>query len=91
MLKLMAKFQHIREEDYWIFPISFFNVLFVTLALYASVLLFRGPAVVLAFLGIWFTSNKIRHDYSDARARFHIATTIIMAIILALSIHFLTN
>lgn len=88
---VMAKFQHIREADYWIFPISFFNVLFVTIALYASVLMFRGPAIIAAFLGIWFTSNKVRLDYSDFRARFHIATTILMGIMLALAVHFLTN
>lgn len=88
---VMAKFQHIREADYWIFPIAFLNVLFVTIALYASVLMFRGPAVVAAFLGIWFTSNKIRIDYSNFRARFHIITTLLVAILLALSVHFLTN
>ncbi len=87
----MTKFEHIREADYWIFPISFFNVVFVAIAFYASVLMFRGPAIILAALGIWFTSSKIRRDYSDGRARFHIASTLVVASLLTLAVHFLTN
>jgi hypothetical protein len=87
----MIKFEPIRENDYWIYPIIFFNILFVTVALYASVLQFRGPAVVLGFLGIWFTSNKIQRDYSLARARIHVALTLSAAGFVAWVTYLLTN
>jgi hypothetical protein len=84
-------YEHIREEDYWLFPVVFINVVCVVVAVYASVLAFRGPALILGFFGLWFTSSKVRNGYSAKRARIHIGLTLLFGLILALAIHLLTN
>lgn len=87
----MFKSLHIREEDYWVFPIVFINILAGGVAIYASVLTFRLPALIIFCLGLWFTSNKIRRDYSPKRARIHVASTILLSALLTLGVHVLTN
>jgi hypothetical protein len=87
----MFKHEHIREEDYWIYPIVFINVLAGGIAIWASVILFRGPALAVAALGIWFTSSKVRRDYSPARARLHITLTVLASVLLAWFTYALTN
>lgn len=87
----MFKIQHIREEDYWLFPIVFLNILAGAVTVYASVITFRLPALIVFLLGLWFTSNKIRRDYSSARARIHIGGTILSSLLFALFVHLLTN
>lgn len=84
-------YQRIREEDYWIYPIVIINIVCIAVAVYASVLTYRAPAVILGALGIWFTSSKYREGYSDARARVHIAFTVVGGLALALLIYILTN
>ncbi|MDB5182948.1 MAG: hypothetical protein JWO47_732 [Candidatus Saccharibacteria bacterium] len=87
----MYKLEHIREEDYWLFPIVFINIVCVAVAVYASVLMFRAPAIVLGFLGIWFTSSKVRKGYSAKRAQIHIGLTLFFGLLLAYVIYLLTN
>jgi len=91
IIKLMLKFTRIREEDYWLYPIVLLNIVAVAVSVYASVLLYRGPALVFAVLGIWFTSSKVGNGYSRPRARVHIAITIILGLLLAWLIYVLTN
>jgi K+-sensing histidine kinase KdpD len=58
---------------------------------YASVLTFRGPALVLFGLGAWFTYVKIRNGYSLKRARFHLLITFLLSIIVACIVYLLTK
>ena len=90
-MTIMLKFEHIREEDYWLFPIVLFNVIFGVVAIYASVPMFRVPGIVLYCLGLWFTSAKIRRSYSAGRARIHIGLTILLVLIATLVAYLLTN
>ena len=87
----MFKHERIREEDYWLFLIVFINILSGGIAMYASVLTFRLPALILFCLGLWFTSNKIRRDYSPKRGRIHVVSTILLSALLTLGVHVLTN
>ena len=87
----MFKYTHIREEDYWLFPIILLNIVAIAASVYASVLVYRLPALVFAILGVWFTSSKIGNGYSRPRARFHIAITVILGLLLAWLIYVLTN
>jgi hypothetical protein len=87
----MLKYTRIREEDYWIYPIVFITAIAGGIAVWASVLMFRGPALLIAALGLWFTSNKVRRDYSLARAKIHVVTIVLSAVLLALATYLLTN
>ena len=91
MAKKLTRYALAREEDYWLFPIVALNIAFGAAAVYASVVTFRAPAIVLFCLGLWFTSSKVSKGYSADRARVHIAATIVLSLLLALFIHLLTN
>ena len=88
---LMLKYERIREEDYWLFPIIFIDILAGAIAIYASVLTFRVPALIIFCLGLWFTFNKIQRDYSPKRGRIHVASTVLLSALLTLGVHVLTN
>jgi hypothetical protein len=87
----MLKYERIREEDYWMFPIVLFNVLCGVVAIYASVPAFRVPGILGFCLGLWFTSNKVRRDYSPTRARMHVAGTVVLSLLLTWFVFVLTN
>lgn len=87
----MFRIQHIREEDYWIYPIVLINILSMVAAVFASVITFRAPAIILAFLGTWFTFSKVRRSYSLGRARLHVALTIFSALVIMWLLYLFTN
>lgn len=91
MAKAVSKYALAREEDYWLFPVVALNILFGAIAIYASVLTYRAPALILFCFGLWFTSGKIRKGYTQTRARVCIVSTIILSLLLALFIYELTN
>ncbi|CAN5371114.1 hypothetical protein BH10PAT3_BH10PAT3_3780 [soil metagenome] len=87
----MFKYERIRKVDYWIFLVIIFNVICGGAAVYASVPTFRVPAIIGFSLGLWFTSNKMRRDYSPGRARFHVFAVIIMSLLFAWLVYVVTN
>lgn len=87
----MFKYKHLREEDYWLYPIGFFTVLATALVFYASVMTFRGPAIVISAFGLWFSFNKIKNGYSLRRARTSLVLQLIISAILAYGLYVLTN
>jgi hypothetical protein len=87
----MLKLIQMREEDYWIFPIIGLTTVAVGFAMYASVFMFRGPALVCAGLGLWFIYAKMARSYSVKRARYHVAATIGIAALLTYVMYFLTK
>lgn len=91
MSKTNGKAMVLREEDYWLYPIIFFNVIFGAAAIYASVLMFRAPALVLFCAGLWFSSSKVRSGYSARAAKMHVALTIVLSLIAAFLFYELTN
>lgn len=87
----MIKYERIREEDYWMFPIVFFNILCGVIAIYASVPNFRVPGIIGFCLGLWFTSAKVRRSYSEQRARIHVGATVLAVLLLTWLVVVLTN
>lgn len=87
----MIKLTFLREEDYWLIPVSMFAVLFMTLALYAGVNQLRIIGVVLGVPGLLFTTSVIRRGYDQTRAAWHLFICLGSAILLALGVHILTN
>lgn len=84
-------YERIREEDYWLYPIVLINIVCIAIATYASVLVYRAPAIIIGFLGIWFTSTKFRDGYSRKRARVHVGLTLLVGLALAIVVYVLTN
>ena len=87
----MSKYVRLREDDYWIYIIDFINVVAGSIVVYAGVNTYRVPALIVFCLGLWFTSNKMRRDYSPIRGRIRVAVTILLALILAFIVYLLTN
>jgi hypothetical protein len=87
----MIKLTFLREEDYWLLPVSIFAILFMTLALYAGVNQLRIIGVVLGIPGLVFTTSIIRRGYDQTHAAWHLFICLSSSILLALGIHLLTN
>jgi len=87
----MLKLIKIKQVDYWIFPIEFFNVVFGAAGLWASVAMFRVPPLVLAAAGNWFIYAKIERSYSHKRAIFHLFMNVFLACTFAWGFYVLTN
>lgn len=87
----MIKLTYLREEDYWLIPISMFAVLFTTIALYAGVNQLRFIGIILGIPGLIFTTSIIRRGYDKKRAEWHLFICLGSAILLALGAHLLTN
>ena len=83
--------KHLKEEDYWVYAVSFFGIFSVALVLYASVLTFRVPAILASVFLLWLSYNKINRSYSTQKAFFHLFYSLTLGILLALSVHGLTN
>lgn len=81
----------VRAEDYWVFPISFFGVLFAMTALYAGVFWIRF-LTGLAGLGILgLTAFIIRKNYSSSLAARYMIICLLLAALAALGAYALTN
>jgi len=93
MIKLMArkKRSYVKEEDYWVFPLSFLNVLLLAVAFYASVIVFRAPTLILGVLGNLLVYKKLERSYSRGRALFHLCLSVSLSIGLAVWFYFITN
>lgn len=81
----------VRQEDYWIFPLSFFGVLFTAIFLYAGVMWMRLTAGLVGFSILYFMLYIIRKNYSRRLAARYLLICLVSAILLALFVHFLTN
>lgn len=81
----------VRQEDYWIFPLSFFGVLFTTIFLYAGVMWMRLMAGLVGLSILYFMLYIIRKNYSKQLAARYLLICLSSAILLALGIHLLTN
>ena len=87
----MIKLTYLREEDYWLFPVSIFAILGIMAMIYASVLMFRLPAAIVGLGLLWFTAAKIKSGYSTQRAWYHVGLCLVIAILLFLAFFSLTN
>jgi hypothetical protein len=87
----MIKLTYLREEDYWLFPVSIFSILGIVGMIYASVLMFRLPAALVGLGLLWFSANEIKKGYSKQRAWMHIGICLGISIVLFLGFYSLTN
>lgn len=87
----MAKNERLREDDYWIYIIDVINIAAGAVLVYAGVNKYRIPSLIVLCIGLWFTSNKMRRDYSPRRGRIRIGVTIVLALLAALVVYLLTN
>lgn len=90
-MTIIPKELAIREEDYWLIPLSGITVLFVAFTIFASVLTFRVPALLISALGLWFTTAKINKGYGKKHARVHIASILVLGFLLFFIGFILTN
>lgn len=81
----------VRQEDYWVFPLSFFGVLFTTIFLYAGVMWMRLLAGLAGFSILYFMLYIIRKNYGRKYGARYMLICLLSAILLALGIHLLTN
>jgi len=88
---IKKKFAYIKEEDYWVFPLTFLNIIFIALFFYAGVLVFRVPAMILGGIGSKIVFDKIERSYSLKRAWFHWIVSILLSALIALGFYFITN
>jgi|GEM_PF-5470403 len=87
----MFKVERIKEEDYWVFPIVFVNIVSGAAAIWSSVPMFRVPPLLIAIFGNWFVFRKISRSYSPARARIHLTSVIVFTLLGAWIFYVLTN
>lgn len=80
-----------REQDDWLYAVSFMGVIFGAIALYASVLRFRVPTFILSLSMLAFTTLVIKKHYGKQRANIHIFTYTFFSALFALSLYLLTN
>lgn len=90
-LCLMNKNTPLRPDDHWLYIIDVINIVAGCIIVYVGVNSYRIPALIVFCLGLWFTSNKMRRDYSPRRARIRVAVTIVLALLLALVVYLFTN
>ena len=91
LAKLVPKQLVLREEDYWLLPVSILTEIFIAAALYASVLMFRLPVVILSAVGLWFTTIKVRKGYGGRHARYHLVVVLTLGALFFTVLFLLTN
>lgn len=89
--KRMHKHAFIREQDEWMYFLDVFIAAAGAATIYASVITFRGPAILITAFGLWFTFNKLKRDYSLNKARTHLFALILASFALAYLVYLLTN
>lgn len=87
----MFKAISLREEDYWLIPVSFLAIVFITICLYAGAMQIRLTAGLLGFAGLFFTTYIVRRGYNKRRANVHMLFCLVLAVLLALAAYLLTN
>jgi 4-hydroxybenzoate polyprenyltransferase len=91
LIKFVPKTLVIREEDYWIIAASIVTEVLIMAALYISALAMRIPVILLAGLGLWFTTSKVRQGYGHRNARAHLLFNVTVGGLLFLCLYLLTN
>lgn len=87
----MIKLTFIREEDYWLIPISIFSAIFLGVFLWAGAMQIRLIAGLLGFSGLLFTTHIIRRGYSKRRSNIHLLIVLVFGIGLGFGGYLLTN
>jgi hypothetical protein len=87
----MIKLTFLREEDYWIFPLSIISVVALAFMIYSSIFSQRLPAAVIGLGLLWFTTVKIKEGYSSKRAKLHFGLTLLCSGLFLLLAYILTN
>lgn len=85
------KLSFIRQEDYWIYPLSVIGVVFTGFMLYAGAFRLRLVTGLVGFSIFFFLTYIIRKNYSKQRAAGYLLAYLIASIIFALVAYFLTN
>lgn len=87
----MIKLTFIREEDYWLFPISGLSAVFLGILLWAGTVQIRLVAGLLGFSGLLFTTYIIRRGYSKRRSNIHLLIVLLFSVGLGFGGFLLTN
>jgi hypothetical protein len=81
----------VRQEDYWIFPLSFFGVVFTTVFLYAGAMKLRLVSGLIGLSIFYFMMYIIRKNYTKHLAHRYILICLVVSVVTAFSVHLLTN
>lgn len=81
----------IRQEDYWIYPLSITGVVLVAAMLYAGAIQLRLLTGLLGFCIFYFMVYIVRKNYSKRLAALYLLGHLLAAVALALAAYYLTN
>lgn len=81
----------IRQQDYWIFPLSVVGALLVSVFLYAGVTWIRLVSGLLGIGILYFIYSIIRKNYSYQHAIRYLAITLVSIVLAVLGLYYLTN
>lgn len=81
----------IRQQDYWIFPLSVIGALLVSVFLYAGVTWIRLISGPLGIGILYFIYYIIRKNYSYQLAVRYLAITLVSIVVAVLGLYYLTN
>lgn len=87
----MIKLIKLREEDYWLYFVFAFSIIFLAFFMYAGVFWIRTVSAILGFGGLLFIAYILRRHYTQQAAIAHTIVCLIASSILALGAYFLTN
>lgn len=82
---------YIRQQDYWIFPLSVFAALMIDTFLYAGVFWIRAASALLGFSIMFFTYYVIKKNYDARRAQHYVVTMLMASALTTLGVYYLTK
>lgn len=88
---IMIKITYLREEDYWLIPLSGFAALLIGMCFYAGVLQLRLLLGLAGFSALYFTTYIIRRGYNKSHANAHVAVIMSASVMIGFGVYLLTN
>ena len=82
---------YIRQQDYWVFPVSVVGALLIEVFLYAGVFWMRAISGILGFSIVYFVYFVIRKNYDRRKATHYALSVLTAASLTALGLYLLTN
>ncbi len=88
---MIKKLFFIRQEDYWLYFVSFWAVFFTSAFLYIGVTSLRLLTGLFGFIGMYFMLYIIRKNYSKQLAAYHLLMCLVWSVLLAYGLYLLTK
>lgn len=82
---------YIRQQDYWIFPLSVFAAIMIETFLYAGVFWIRAVCALLGFPLVIFIYYVIKKNYDQKKAWHYVASMLVASVLTTLGLYYLTK